>query len=103
MLQILSTCVSGCSGQIIEGYPISVYTRSDACGAAETRANYLGNYHKEDLRDTAVYWDPGLAEAMKKDPLGICYNNLNYAYDIETRKPIAGLRVIHIDLNEKPN
>jgi len=89
--------IGGCGGQ--EGYPISVYTRSDACGAAEMWAKYLGNYTQEDLKGTAVYGDPGLAEAVKKDSLGIGFNNLNYVYDMETGGQIAGLMVIPIDLN----
>lgn len=98
LLVFLFPGISGCGNQ--EGYPISVYTRSDACGAAEMWAKYLGDYRQEDLKGTAVYGDPGLAEAVKKDSLGIGFNNLNYAYDMETGKPIAGLRVIPIDLNE---
>jgi len=49
---------------------------------------------------TGVYGDPGLAEAVKKDQLGIGYNNLNYVYDMATGEQISGLRVIPIDLNE---
>ena len=48
-----------------------VYTRSDACGAAATWAAYLGDYGQEDLLGVAVYGDPGLAEAVSQDPLGI--------------------------------
>jgi phosphate transport system substrate-binding protein len=78
---------------------INVYTRSDACGAAETWAAYLGA-HQEDLEGVGVYGDPGVAEAVSRDPLGIGYNNVNFAYDAHTRKPVAGLVVIPIDLNE---
>jgi len=78
---------------------VNVYTRSDACGAAETWAKYLGS-EQEDLRDIGVYGDPGLAEAVKTDPLGIGYNNLNYAYDMNTGLPVQGLQVVPIDVNE---
>ena len=81
-------------------YEIHVYTRSDACGAAQTWAKYLGNYTQEDLLGVAVYGDPGLAEAVRKDPLGIGYNNINYAYDMETEQPVEGIVVIPLDLNE---
>lgn len=77
---------------------IHVYTRSDACGAAQTWADYLGAT-QEDLLGVGVYGDPGLAEAVKKDPLGIGYNNLNYAYDMKTKKQIQGIRVLPLDLN----
>lgn len=79
---------------------IHVYTRSDACGAAETWALYIGNYKQEDLLGVAVYGDPGLAEAVANDPLGIGYNNLNFAYDMNTGKPIAKIEIAPIDVDD---
>jgi ABC-type phosphate transport system substrate-binding protein len=79
---------------------INVYTRSDACGAAQTWAQYLGDYAQEDLLGTAVYGDPGLAEAVKRDPTGIGYNNIGYAYDMNTGKPVEGLMIVPLDQNE---
>ena len=78
---------------------VVLYTRSDACGAADTWAIYLGA-RQEDLKGTGVYADPGLADAVKNDRLGIGYNNLNYAYDFNTGLPVEGLLVIPIDVNE---
>jgi phosphate transport system substrate-binding protein len=78
--------------------PIHVYTRSDACGASDTWALYLDK-KQEDLLGVAVYGDPGLLDAVVKDPLGIGYNNLNYAYDMNTGVPVAGAQVIPIDVN----
>jgi phosphate transport system substrate-binding protein len=77
---------------------IHVYTRSDACGAAETWAQFLGK-KQEDLKGVGVYGDPGLAEAVRRDPLGVGFNNVNYAYDPKTLKPIQGIAVIPIDLD----
>ncbi|MDI6741576.1 MAG: substrate-binding domain-containing protein [Smithella sp.] len=77
---------------------VRVYTRSDSCGAAETWAKYLGAY-QEDLKGIAVYGDPGIAEAIRKDKNGIGYNNLNYAYDIKTGLPVPGIRMVPIDVN----
>jgi phosphate transport system substrate-binding protein len=90
-------------GQVI-GRPevtdkIHVFTRSDACGAAETWAKYLGNKKQEDLLGVAVFGDPGLLDAVAKDPLGIGYNNLNYAFDMKSGKPVAGTSVLPIDKN----
>jgi len=81
-------------------YKVHVYTRSDSCGAAETWAQYLGGKKQEDLQGIGVYGDPGLAEAVRKDPYGIGYNNLNYVYDFKTGFPPKGLRIVPIDLNE---
>jgi phosphate transport system substrate-binding protein len=78
--------------------PIHVFTRSDACGAADTWAAYLGG-KQEDLLGVAVYGDPGLLDAVIKDPLGIGFNNLNYAFDVETGQPVAGARVVPIDVD----
>ncbi|HBC80196.1 MAG TPA: phosphate ABC transporter substrate-binding protein [Bacteroidales bacterium] len=78
--------------------PIHVYTRSDACGAAEVWAKYFGK-KQEDLLGSGVYGDPGLALAVKKDALGIGYNNIGYAYDSKTKKQLAGIRVLPIDIN----
>lgn len=77
---------------------IHVYTRSDACGAAETFALWMGK-KQEDLLGTAVFGDPGLAAAIQADKLGIGLNNIGYAYDEKTRKPNAGLLVCPIDTN----
>lgn len=77
---------------------IHVYTRSDACGAAEIWAKYM-SAKQEDLLGSGVFGDPGLALATKKDPLAIGFNNIGYAYDGKTRKQIIGLRVLPLDLN----
>lgn len=78
--------------------PLRVYTRSDACGAAETWAKYLGG-RQEDLKGIGVYGDPGTGEAVRKDPLGVGYNNVNYAYDAKTQRPVDGLVVLPLDVD----
>jgi phosphate transport system substrate-binding protein len=78
---------------------IHVYTRSDACGAAEMWAKFTGDKKQEDLLGVAVNADPGLLEAVIKDPLGIGFNNLGYAYDIASNAPVAGALVAPVDLN----
>ena len=78
---------------------IHVYTRSDACGAAEMWAKFTGNKLQEDLLGVGVNADPGLLEAVLKDPLGIGYNNLGYAYDMTTGLPVSGILTAPIDLN----
>jgi len=80
------------------GSPIHVYTRSDACGAAEMWAKFFGK-KQEDLLGVGVFGDPGLAQAVRKDPLGLGFNNIGYAYDASTKKQIKGMRVVPLDLN----
>ena len=77
---------------------INVYIRSDACGAGEMWGKYLGK-NQEGLNGVGVFGDPGVSDAVKKDPLGIGYNNVIYVYDIKTRKCFPGIAVIPIDVN----
>ncbi|KAF0237780.1 MAG: phosphate transport system substrate-binding [Prolixibacteraceae bacterium] len=78
---------------------INVFTRSDACGAAATWAEYLGG-KQEDLLGTGVFGDPGLADAVVKDINGVGYNNTIYLYDNETGNKNKGIEAIPIDINE---
>ena len=78
---------------------VHVYTRSDACGAAETWALWFGK-RQEDLKGTAVFGDPGVASAVQKDKIAIGFNNIAYAYDQKTQKPYDGLAIAPLDINE---
>jgi len=78
---------------------ITIYTRSDASGAGEVWAKFLGGTAQEDLTGTAVNGDPGLAEAVRQDALGIGYNNIGFAYNLETGAQLDGLVVVPLDLN----
>lgn len=77
---------------------IHVYTRSDSCGAADAWARFLGK-KQEDLLGVGVSGDPGLLDVVIKDPLGIGYNNLGYAFDNSTGLPVAGASIVPIDIN----
>jgi phosphate transport system substrate-binding protein len=78
---------------------IHLYTRSDAAGAADEWAIYLGKKGQADLKGIGVYGDPGIVEALKTDPDGIGYDNIGYAYDANTTQQVAGIRVVPIDVN----
>lgn len=78
---------------------VHVFTRGDSAGAAEVWALALGGSSQEDLHGVAVQGDPGLAEAVRQDPLGIGFNNIAFAYDAATGEPVEGVRVIPLDLN----
>ncbi len=78
---------------------MNIYTRSDACGAAQMWAEYLEK-SQEDLLGTGIFGDPGIAEAVKNDVSGIGFNNVIYVYDIKTRDKNPGIEIIPIDINE---
>jgi phosphate transport system substrate-binding protein len=77
---------------------ISVYVRSDSCGASEIWAKYLGG-KQEDLVGVGVNADPGIAQAVSNDERGMGFNNLNFAYDDKSGKPLGNLAIVPIDLN----
>lgn len=77
---------------------VNVYTRSDACGAAETWAAFL-NTKQEDLKGTGVFGDPGIAETLQKDVNGIGFNNIGYAYNDKTHRPTKGIAILPIDVD----
>ena len=49
---------------------IHVFTRSDACGAGEMWVKYMGGKKQEELKGIGVNADPGVLEAVIKDPTG---------------------------------
>ena len=88
-------------GQVIAGAtdkPIHAYTRSDSSGAAASWAAYLGK-KQEDLRGVGVYGDPGLLDAVKRDPVGIGYGNFGFIFT-QGGPVLPGLKAVAIDVNE---
>jgi len=79
---------------------IHLYTRSDAAGASDVWAQFLGGKGQADLKGIGVNGDPGLLNAVVSDPLGIGYNNLGYAFDLSTGKLPSGAVVVPIDSNQ---
>jgi phosphate transport system substrate-binding protein len=89
-------------GQVVgtdDSSPVNVYTRADSSGAADQTARYLGGTSQADLRGTGVQGDPGVIEAVRKDPFGIGYNNLAFAYDPSTGNVVDGAAVVPLDQN----
>lgn len=78
---------------------INVYSRSDSAGAAESWALYMGKYKQENIKGVGVNGDSGLAEAVKQDKLSIGFNNIGFAYDANTKKPVEGIEIIPLDIN----
>lgn len=77
--------------------PIHLYTRADACGAASAWAATLGKYKQDNLKGIGVYGDPGLLEAVRRDPLGLGYNNLGFIFTGDNVTP--GAVIVPIDAN----
>lgn len=83
----------------VQGHkPIHVYTRSDSSGAAASWAAYLGK-KQEDLKGVGIYGDPGLLEAVRRDPMGIGYNNFSFVFTKEGGL-FPGIKLVPIDAND---
>jgi phosphate transport system substrate-binding protein len=90
---------------------IIVYTRSDACGAADTWAKFMGKYVQNDIgshvdinRISAVNGDNALLAAVQGNRFAIGFDNTGYVY---TKKlgnnsvvPADGVLPVPIDLNK---
>ena len=77
---------------------ISPYIRSDASGASEVWAEFLG-VDRAALNGTGVYGDAGMTQAVRMDENAAGYDNLRFVYDKETGLKYPGLEVAPIDFN----
>ena len=75
--------------------------RGQACNR-EARGSGVPQGSQYSHRAVSEGWngDPGLAEAVKKDVIGIGFNNINYAYDANSQKQVDQIRIVPVDLNE---
>jgi phosphate transport system substrate-binding protein len=79
-------------------HKINNYTRADAAGAADSWAAFFDK-KQENLKGIGVSGDPGVADAVRKDPNGIGYNNTLFVYDARSGKKMQGIEVVPIDVN----
>lgn len=86
------------TGKSTDKEAIKVFTRSDACGAAEVWATFLGK-KQEDLKGTGIFGDPGLVEAIRKEKFGIGYSNIAFVFDAQSKLKVDNIYIIPIDVN----
>src|SRR5258708_27038220 len=82
-----------------EKSPVNAYTRADSSGAAEQVAIFLSGKSQDDLKGTGLQGDPGLLQGVQKDPLGIGFNSISFAYDPSTGNTIQGISIVPLDQN----
>ena len=77
-----------------------MYTRASAACASISFADHFGNTW-EAIRGKGISGDDKyLLSAVLKDTNGLSYNNLGYLYNLQTRKPIEGIVLLPIDINQ---
>ncbi|KAA6436977.1 hypothetical protein FEM33_19845 [Dyadobacter flavalbus] len=79
--------------------PFTVYTRLQKAGAPVTFAKYFGYEQQQIKGKTIAGADEHLIKALLKDETGITYTVPGLAYDLNTRKPVDGITIIPVDLD----
>jgi len=78
----------------------TIYSRENQSCASTALAGYFGHTSSE-IRGKKVFSDDiYLISAIKKDSLGLAFNNLGYLFDVNTRNLKAGIAILPLDLKK---
>ena len=81
-------------------YRANIYARDNQACASTALAGYYGHLTSE-IRGKRVFGDDiYLLSAIKKDSIGLAYNNLGYLYDINSRNLKEGIALLPLDLKK---
>jgi phosphate transport system substrate-binding protein len=81
-------------------FKANIYSRDNQACASTALAGHFGHQTSE-IRGKKVFGDDiYLLTAIKKDTIGLTYNNLGYLYDINSRNLKDGLALLPIDLKK---
>ena len=79
----------------------TIYARENQACASTALASYFGHSASE-IRGKKVFGDDiHLLSALKKDTVGITYNNLGYLFDTTTRKLKDGIALLPLDVRKE--
>jgi len=77
-----------------------IYSRENQACASTALAGYFGHSTSE-IRGKKVFGDDiYLLSAIKKDSLGLAFNNLGYLFDVNTRNLKSGIALLPLDLKK---
>ena len=78
----------------------TIYSRENQACASTALAGYFGHSTSE-IRGKKVFGDDiYLLSAIKKDSLGLAFNNLGYLFDVNTRNLKDGFALLPLDLKK---
>ena len=81
-------------------YKANIYSRDNQASSSTTLAGFFGHQTSE-IRGKKVFGDDiYLLSAIKKDTIGLTYNNLGYLYDVTSRNLKNGLALLPIELKK---
>ena len=78
----------------------TIYARDNKACASTALANYFGHVSSEIRGKKVLGDDIYLLSAIKKDSIGLAYNNLGYLFDTNSRKLKDGIAVLPLDLKK---
>lgn len=82
-------------------FKANIYSRDNQACASTALAGYFGHQSSE-IRGKKVFGDDiYLLSAIKKDSIGLAYNNLGYLYDINSRNLKEGIALLPLDLKKE--
>lgn len=82
-------------------FKANIYSRENQACASAALAGYFGHKSSE-IRGKKVFGDDiYLLSAIKKDSIGLTYNNLGYLYDVNSRNLKEGIALLPIDLKKE--
>lgn len=82
-------------------YQATIYSRENKACASTALANYFGHVSAEIRGKKVLGDDIYLISAVKKDSIGLAYNNLGYLYDTNSRKLKDGIALLPLDLKKE--
>ncbi len=82
-------------------YKVTIYSRDNQACASTALAGYFGHQTSE-IRGKKVFGDDiYLLSAIRKDTIGLTYNNLGYLYDVNSRNLKEGIALLPLDLKKE--
>ncbi|MEI8084922.1 MAG: hypothetical protein WCG93_01770 [Paludibacter sp.] len=78
----------------------TIYARDNKACASTALADYFGHVSSEIRGKKVLGDDIYLLSAIKKDSIGLAYNNLGYLFDTNSRKLKDGIAVLPLDLKK---
>lgn len=81
-------------------FKANIYSRENQACASTALAAHFGHLSSE-IRGKKVFGDEiYLLSAIKKDSIGLTYNNLGYLYDVNSRSLKDGIALLPVDLKK---
>lgn len=82
-------------------FTATIYARDNQACASTALAEYFGHASSEIRGKKVLGDDIYLLSAIKKDSIGLAYNNLGYLFDTNTRKLKEGIALLPLELKRE--